>query len=153
MPAARPGRGTKSAAMRGVVPNASGELVYVVERDEIVRDSLKALIESYGYAVRSFADNEGFLAGSEPGGSACLVLGFNRYNVDADKCLRGLKAVRPDLPVILVVGQGSKFPAAAALAGAVAQLERPVDEVTLIQAIKRAASSRTSQPRHEDTVP
>lgn len=129
--------------MRGVVPNASGEMVYVVDQDDIVRDSLKVLIESHGYTVRDFADNGGFLAGSEPGG-ACLVLGFTRYNVDADKSLRSLRAVRPDLPIILVIGQRGKFPAAGALAGAFAQLERPIDEATLIQAIVRATSSRTS---------
>lgn len=131
--------------MRGVVPNASGPLVYVIDQDEAVRDSLKALIESNGFCVRDFSTREGFLSDTEPNAGTCLVLSFTRYGAETAKSLRALREHRPGLPIILVVGQGDISSRADARKGAFAQLERPIQEATLIHTIQsagRAADSR-----------
>jgi FixJ family two-component response regulator len=120
------------------VPKASEALVYVIEHDEAVRDSLKVLIESNGFRVRDFATKETFLLSTEPDAGSCLVLGFSRYGADAVKNLRSLRKHRPNLPIIFVVGQSSAFSSAATCSDAFAQLERPVQEAALVQAIQRA---------------
>ena len=124
--------------MRGVVPNASGPLVYVIEQDEAVRDSLKVLIESNGYCVRDFSTREGLLLDADPCSAKCLVLSFTRYGAEAAKCLRALCEHRPGLPIILVVGQGDISSSAGTRKCTFAQLERPIKEATLIQTIQSA---------------
>lgn len=136
--ARRLGRDSVPAAMRGVVPNASEALVYVIEQDEAVRDSLKALIESNGFCVQSFATQEEFLMSTEPGAASCVVLGFGRYGADSVRTLRTLRKHRPGLPIIFIVGQRGTASSAITCEDAFVQLERPVQEAALIQAIQRA---------------
>lgn len=135
--------------MRGVVPDASVALVYVIDQDEAVRDSLKALIESNGFCVRDFATQQRFLSSTEPGEGDCLVLGFSRCGADAIDDLRTLRRRRPDLPIIFVVGQSGASQGAVAGVDAFIQLERPIQEAILMQAIQRAVEHRPSALRHD----
>lgn len=138
--ATRLGRGNPSAAMRGVVPNASVALVYVVEPDEAVRDSLKALIESNGFCVVDFTTKEKFLSSTEPRRGTCLVLGFSRYGADAIQSLRTLRQHRPDMPIIFVVGQDGASASAVTCGDGFVRLQWPVQEATLIHAIQRTVA-------------
>lgn len=124
--------------MRGVVPNASGPLVYVIDQDDAVRDSLKAVIESNGFRVQDFSTKEEFLLDTEPNAGNCLVLGFSRYGAEAIESLRALGDRRPDLPIVFVVGLGGTSSRASDRGRAFAQLPRPIQEATLIQTIQSA---------------
>ena len=50
--------------------------IFVVDDDEAVRDSLKALLQAEGLTVETFGSGQAFLEAYEPSRSGCLVLVF-----------------------------------------------------------------------------
>jgi len=116
-----------------MVPYFDDQPILLIDQDEVVRDSLKALLESHVLLVRDFRSAEEFLAAAELPSGKCLILGFNRYVAD------GIF----DLPAIFAGGGGSDMAqTATSTAGAFAYLERPVAEAALIQAVRNATSER-----------
>lgn len=126
-------------------------LIFLVDEDDVVRDSLKILLESHGLPVRDFRSARAFLTAAKSpvkapaksatgfGSGACLVLGCNRLIVDGLDLLAALRRRDFDLPVIFFVGGGDKSQKLTVLeAGAFAYLERPAEEAALIQVIKAA---------------
>jgi two-component system, LuxR family, response regulator FixJ len=117
--------------------------IFLIDEDDIVRDSLKVLLESHGIQVRDFRHTAEFLA--QPGISrgGCLVLGHNRLIVDGLKLMEALRRRSSMLPVIFIVGGGDAATKATAIAaGAFAYLERPIEEIALIRAIKAALARK-----------
>jgi two-component system response regulator FixJ len=130
--------------------NSAQPTIYVVDDDDAVRDSLKILLESYDLAVRDFGSVPDFLAELEPSRAACLVDlhlpvmgGFDIMNTLAQRGSR--------LPVIVITGRGDDQTKARALeAGAVAFLEKPVDDESLMTAIH---SARRTEPHGGEPLP
>lgn len=124
--------------------------IFLIDEDDVVRDSLKVLLESHGIPVRDFRSAAEFLA--QPGIShgGCLVLGHNRLIADGLKLIEALRRRSSVLPVIFIVGGSDAATKAAAIAaGAFAYLERPIEEIALIRAIKAALArggARTPLP-------
>lgn len=111
--------------------------IYLIDEDEVVRDSLKVLLESHGMRVQDFRNADEFLDRSKAPGKGCLVLGFNRLIVDGLELVATLRRRGIELPVLFIVGSGDVATKAAAMAaGANAYLERPVQEAALIRAVK-----------------
>ena len=120
--------------------------IFLIDEDEIVRDSLKVLLESHGVQVRDFPRGEEFLAKEGASRAGCLVLGHNRSIIEGLELLATLKRQGAALPVIFIVGGSDAVTKAAAIAaGAFAYLERPIEEAALIRTI-RAALARKSGP-------
>ena len=116
------------------------EMIFVVDDDEAVRDSLKILLESHGMPVQAFATTEAFSEAYRPRTRQCLIL---------DQHLRGKKTglgflaspERPAmrLPVILITGRGDDaIKARAADVGVADYIEKPIDTDRLIAAIEHA---------------
>jgi two-component system response regulator FixJ len=124
----------------------SDQPIYLIDDDEIVRDSLKVLIESYGMPVAAFRSTTDFLSSSDPAAGGCLVLGFNRFIMDGLDLVRSLRRRGSALPVIFIVGGGNAITKAAVLAlDGTAYLERPVEECSLLRAIELALGRRVSE--------
>ncbi len=120
-----------------MVPPADQQ-IFLIDEDEVVRDSLKVLLESHGIPVRDFRHAADFLAEMKSA-RGCLVLGFNRLIVDGLELIATLQRHGMAMPVIFIVGSGDAVTKAAALsAGAFAYLERPIAEAGLVRAIKAA---------------
>jgi FixJ family two-component response regulator len=140
------------------VPDLGDPLILLIDEDDVVRDSLKVLIESHGMRVQDFRSAAEFLSGAEPERGACLVLGFNRLIRDGLDLVSTMRRRGARLPVIFTVGGGDAAKKSAVLAaGASAYLERPVEESALIRAIKSALtrqnSHRTNGPSESLAVP
>ena len=111
--------------------------IYLIDEDEVVRDSLKVLLESHGMRVQDFRNAGEFLDRTKALGKGCLVLGFNRLIVDGLELVATLRRRGFEFPVLFIVGGGDAATKAAAMAaGATAYLERPVQEAALIRAVK-----------------
>lgn len=126
--------------------------VYVVDDDDAVRDSLKILLESYGLAVRDFGSVPDFLDALEPSGAACLVLDLHLPVMGGFDVMTTLAQRGSRLPVIVITGRGDAQTKARALqAGAVAFLEKPVDDKSLMGAIRTALTPSYSSTPSSDT--
>ena len=118
-------------------------LIFLIDEDEVVRDSLKVLLESHGLQVRDFRHAEDFLAKAGAPRAGCLVLGHNRSIAEGLQLLAALRDRGAALPTIFIVGGGDAVTKAAALAaGAVAYLERPIEEAVLIRTVAAALARK-----------
>jgi two-component system response regulator FixJ len=121
------------------VPHAPQPTIYVVDDDDAVRDSLKILLESYQLTVRDFGSVREFLEGLDPVENSCLVLDLHLPAMGGFDVMSTLARRGVPLPVVVITGRSDAQTRARALeAGAVAFLEKPVDDQTLMNAIDTA---------------
>jgi FixJ family two-component response regulator len=113
--------------------------ISVVDDDASVREALANLISSVGYEVELYASAEEFLASTDPGTAACLVLDLRMPGMGGLELLRRLTADGREPPVIVITAQGDDETRAESLAaGAVAFLNKPFKEETILGAIDSA---------------
>jgi FixJ family two-component response regulator len=113
-------------------------VVYVVDDDSAVRDSLAWLIESVGWQVRTYDSAEAFLAGHDPGATGCLVLDLRMPGMSGLELQKQLAAQRVDIPIIFITAHGTVPAAVHALhAGAVDFITKPFDNETLLARVEQ----------------
>jgi two-component system response regulator FixJ len=118
------------------------QLTYLIDEDDIVRDSLKILLESHGMTVRDYRSGAEFMAEPAPR-AGCLVLSHNRAIGSGLELVATLRRRGVAIPAIFIVGGGDAVTRAAALAaGAFAYIERPVEETALIRAVSAALARK-----------
>lgn len=118
---------------------AAAPSVFIVDDDEGVRSSLKALLRSQGYAVEAFASAEDFLASDAPNRAGCLIADIRLPDMDGLALQEELVQRKAGLSVIVVTGHGDVPLAVRAMkAGAIDFLEKPYDETELLDSIERA---------------
>lgn len=119
---------------------ANARLVYVVDDDDALRDSLRWLLESTGYRVSAFATAERFLAAYKPGIASCLVLDVRMPGLTGLELQQELNRRGETLPIIFVTGHGDVPMAVDAVKkGAFHFLEKPFKDAQLLQLIEQAA--------------
>ena len=119
--------------------NKAEPLVYVVDDEFAVRDSLTLLVESAGQAVRSFASAEAFLNDYSPEQPGCLLLDIRMPSMSGLDLQDELTARDICIPIIFISGH-ARIPdsAHAFRAGAVDFLEKPFDNAILMERIAEA---------------
>ena len=118
-------------------PDTAG-VVYIVEDDEAVRDSLKWLLEASSYRVELFESGEMFLAKFDPNAIAVLVLDVRMPGMSGLEVQEHLIARKCDIPIIFISGHGDVSMAVSTLKkGAVDFIEKPFDQAALRSLIER----------------
>lgn len=126
-------------------------IVFVVDDDVSVRESLEGLIRSEGFDVETFASAEGFLAQPRVFRPSCLVLDMTLPDLNGLDLQRRL-ADRVDMPIIFITGYGDvPMTVQAMKAGAVEFLTKPFSDEILLSAIRQAIErSRASLDQEEE---
>jgi RNA polymerase sigma factor (sigma-70 family) len=107
-------------------------VVYVVDDDEAVRDSLQWLLEGASYRVQAFDSAEGFLANFDPRAIACLVLDVRMPGMSGLELQEELVNRKAALPIIFITGHGDVPMAVSTMKmGAVDFIEKPFDHAKL----------------------
>ena len=135
--------------------NKSGTLVYLVDDEFSVRDSLALLIESTGQSVRSFESAEAFLNNYDPEQPGCLLLDVRMPSMSGLELQGELLKREIFIPIIFISGHaGIPDSAKAFRAGAVDFLEKPFDNEILLErideAIKKDIASREQFIEHRE---
>lgn len=117
-----------------------GGKVYVVDDDEAVRDSARALLESHLFDVEDFESGSAFLEHrGKNGAEGCLVLDINMPELDGFAVLRRLGGAQPILPVVVITARvDSTTEARVRAAGASFFVEKPFTGDQLVEAVKSA---------------
>jgi FixJ family two-component response regulator len=114
-------------------------IVFVVDDDVSVRESLESLIRCEGWQPKIFASAQEFLDSPRVHIPNCLVLDVSLPGLNGLD-LQGLVAdERPDMPIIFITGHGDvPMTVQAMKAGAVEFLTKPFDDGVLLTAIRAA---------------
>jgi FixJ family two-component response regulator len=114
-------------------------IVFVVDDDVSVRESLELLIKFAGWQPETFASAVDFLARSRTTTPSCLVLDVSLPDLDGLKLQKLIASDRTDMPIIFITGHGDVPMSVQAMkAGAVEFLTKPFDDEVLMSAIRHA---------------
>ena len=117
-------------------------LISVVDDDDSVRESLRGLIRSVGFAVKVFASAEEFLNSDHLRNTHCLILDVRMPGMNGLELQRQLAANDRKIPVIFITAHGDEEVRSRALnGGAVDYLLKPFSEEALLNAIDAALKS------------
>lgn len=119
--------------------NNSTPLIYLVDDEFAIRDSLTLLIESSGQAVRSFESAENFLDSYDPDHPGCLLLDVRMPLMSGHELQTELSNRNIRIPIIFISGHADIADSAKAFrAGAIDFLEKPFDNEVLLERINEA---------------
>jgi RNA polymerase sigma factor (sigma-70 family) len=114
-------------------------IVFVVDDDVSVRESLELLIKFAGWQPETFASAEEFLARPRVETPNCLVLDVSLPDLNGLELQKLIAMDRVDMPIIFITGHGDvPMTVQAMKAGAVEFLTKPIDDDALLSAIKSA---------------
>jgi RNA polymerase sigma factor (sigma-70 family) len=126
-------------------------LIYIVEDDDALRDSLCWLIESAGYRVAAYGNAESFLAYLEPEGRSCLVLDVRMPGMSGLELQERLIRRRRHIPIIFITGHGDVPMAVNAIKrGAFDFIEKPFQDQELLARIESVVRSDRSLPESRE---
>ena len=119
---------------------ASGQLaIDVVDDDPAVLGSLRFLLETEGFAVRTFHSGPAFLKGAATRQADCLIIDYKMDGMDGLDVVTRLRERRIQTPVILITGYPDEsIPGKAAAAGVFCVLKKPHIEDSLTARIHEA---------------
>jgi FixJ family two-component response regulator len=117
----------------------STPIVFVVDDDLSIRESLELLIRSEGFQLETFASAHEFLARPRVFVPNCLVLDVNLPGLNGLELQTRIAAERPDMPIIFITGYGNVSTSVQAMkAGAVEFLTKPFSDEVLLTGIRQA---------------
>jgi FixJ family two-component response regulator/integral membrane sensor domain MASE1 len=121
-------------------------VVYVVDDDASIRDSLTLMLGLAGYATRLFADAESFLVAFRPEWSGCVVADLRLPGLSGIELQSRIRERGSSIPFVIITAHGD-VPAArtAFRAQAVDFLEKPFDDAQLRSAIDTAFALETAR--------
>ena len=115
------------------------KLVFVVDDDPSLRESLKDLLQSVGLRVEAFASAQEFLRSKRPDAPSCLVLDVRLKGLSGLDLQKRLVEGDVDIPIIFITGHGDIPMAVQAMkAGAVEFLRKPFRDQDLLDAVQQA---------------
>jgi FixJ family two-component response regulator len=117
----------------------SDAMVFVIDDDESIRESLKSLLRSVGLGVETFASAHEFLQSTRPDVAACLILDVRMPGLSGLDLQRELAEANIHIPIIFITGHGDiPMSVRAMKAGAVEFLTKPFRDQDLLDAIQQA---------------
>ncbi len=136
---------SKSSALTRATP-----IVFVVDDDVSVRESLELLIRSTGWQPETFKSAREFLARTRVDVPCCLVLDVTLPDLSGLDLQKRIAADRADMPIIFLTGYGDLPTTVQAMkAGAVEFLTKPFCTDVLLSAIEQALESSKIALGHE----
>jgi FixJ family two-component response regulator len=128
-------------------------LVFVVDDDISVRESLELLIRSEGWEPETFASAQEFLARPRALVPSCLVLDVSLPGLNGLELQKRVAVERPDMPIIFITGYGDvPMTVQAMKAGAVEFLTKPFSADVLLSAIRNAIERSQTALGHEAEI-
>jgi FixJ family two-component response regulator len=122
-----------------VYTNLDGiSIVFVVEDDVSVRESLELLVQSAGWRPELFASAQEFLSRPRPAVPCCLILDVNLPGLNGLDLQKQI-ADRSDMPIVFISGCADvPISVQAMKAGAIEFLTKPLQHDVLVKAIRNA---------------
>lgn len=128
------------------VPNPDQPLVYLVDDDAAIRDSLGLLLQSVGLECEVFASAVEFLEAYDPTRCACLVADIRMPGLSGLELQQRLNERRARIPIVFITGHGDVPMAVTAMkSGAMDFLQKPFRDQDLLDRINKALAEAREQ--------
>jgi len=128
-------------------------IVFVVDDDVSVRESLELLIRCAGWQPETFASAQEFLSRPRVLAPSCLVLDVSLPDLNGLDLQKRIAVDRSDMPIIFITGYGDvPMTVQAMKAGAVEFLTKPFGDDVLLNAIRHALERSHTALGHEAEI-
>jgi len=159
-PATWQDRGHRSGSPRepnekSIVSNDSPlrPIVFIVDDDVSVRESLELLIQDAGWQPETFASATSFLGRPRVRVPSCLLLDVSLPDLNGLDLQQRIADDRADMPIIFITGYGDvPMTVRAMKAGAVEFLTKPLDDDALLSAASHALDQSRAALGHEAEI-
>jgi two-component system response regulator FixJ len=129
------------------------QMIFIIDDDDAVRDSLALLAESEGLRSATYASATDFLGALDPAASGCIVADVRMPGLTGLQLIGALRDRGIAIPIVLITGHGDVPMAVAALkAGAADFFEKPFDEALLMASVRAALDRDVSRRKSESIV-
>jgi FixJ family two-component response regulator len=119
--------------------SAAMPIVFIVDDDISVRESLELLIQTQGWQPETFASAGEFLDRPRARVPSCLILDLSLPGLGGLELQKRIAVERADLPIIFITGYGDVPKSVQAMkAGAVEFLTKPFNDEVLLTAVRQA---------------
>lgn len=141
-------REPRSAAILPATP-----IVFVVDDDISVRESLELLIRNEGWQPEMFACAQEFLDRQRALVPSCLLLDISLPGLNGLELQKRMAVERTDMPIIFITGHGDVPTTVQAMkAGAVEFLTKPFSDEALLSAVRQALERSRIALGHEAEI-
>ena len=128
-------------------------MVFVIDDDAAVRESIQGLLKSVGLRSDSFGTAQEFLTSERSDGPSCLVLDIRLPGINGLDFQRQLADAGVHIPIIFITGHGDiPMTVRAMKSGAVEFLTKPFRDQDLLDAIYQALDRDRVTRRHESEL-
>jgi FixJ family two-component response regulator len=128
-----------AATALGALMSRTTPIVFVVDDDVSVRESLELLIRNAGWQPETFESAQAFLVHPRAVVPSCLILDIALPGLNGLQLQERIAADRADMPIIFITGVGDVPTTVQAMkAGAVEFLTKPFSVPALLSAIQKA---------------
>jgi len=137
----------------GLLMSPATPIVFVVDDDISVRESLELLIRCEGWQPELFGSAQEFLDCPRALVPSCLVLDLSLPGLNGLELQKRVAAERTDMPIIFITGYGDVPTTVQAMkAGAVEFLTKPFSDEVLLNAIRQALERSRVALGHESEL-
>ncbi len=128
-------------------------MIYVIDDDPAMRDSLDFLLGAAGFKVKLFEDAGSFLDARAGLGFGCVVSDVRMPGIDGMDLLRRLRADASPLPVVIMTGHGEIPLAVEAIKlGAIDFIEKPFEDERLIEVVEMALRQAADRAKSDSVA-
>ena len=118
-------------------------MIYVIDDDYDVRTSLRFLLETEGFDVRTFRSGNALLGSSNRNRADCLVVDYKMAELDGLELALRLRRLQVSTPIILITGYPDESISAKATSVGVRQVVlKPNLEGNLVECVRNAIDER-----------
>ncbi len=128
-------------------------VVFVIDDDVSVRDSLKNLLETVGLHTELFDSAQAFMRFCRPEAPSCLILDVRLPDLSGLEFQNELLKSGNSLPIVFITGHGDiPMSVRAMKLGAVEFLTKPFRDQDLLEAVRVALNIDRTRRRDEETL-
>jgi FixJ family two-component response regulator len=114
-------------------------LISIVDDDQLMRDSMRQLVKSFGYTVATFPSAMAFLKSPDLDETACLIADVQMPGMTGDELYRRLIGDGRSIPTILVTAYPNDRVRERSLGdGVVCYIHKPFDQNNLMSCVRKA---------------
>jgi two-component system response regulator FixJ len=126
--------------MKQPAPVNARQVILVVDDDEAVRQSLKALMEAEGFEVRAFSSGPDLLNETNLPVIGCLLVDYHMPAMNGLELVSALRDRGISIPAILITSNPAKYVRDRAAAVAVLVIEKPSPGSYLVDSVRQAVA-------------